>query len=249
MKRIMKMILSLGLGIALTGAAISGVAASAAPALAASASTSVSAVGNAEITADPDIAYVTLGVRVTKSTVKSAQDENTKLMNAVINSAKKAGVEEKDIQTNNISVYPSYDYSSSAQKVIGYDVSNSVSITIRDLDKVGSIVDGALAAGANTVNGLIFDLEDKDPVYNKALAQATKKASSKAKVMAEAAGLKVGGIESIIESGASVQMNRAGSSYYYDVVVDEATSSSFGGSIQAGQVTVSANVTVTYSAS
>ncbi len=214
--------------------------------------TTVSARGEVSVFVDPDVATVNLGVSTTDKSAATARQKNTKAMTAVVAAVQKAGVAAKDIQTSNVSIYPTYDYQKSSTEVTGYQVSNTVTITVRDLTKIADVVNAALGAGANQINGVSFDLQDKDSVYDKALADATKKASKKAKVMADAAGLAVGDIVSIVESGAEGQPYYGGMGAYVDMAnaaPKEAAAANLGDSIQVGQINVYASVTVTYNAS
>ena len=123
----------------------------------------ISVSGTGRVILSPDIADLRLGVSITAKTVKEARASNAAAMTAVIASLKKLGVADKDIQTTLLSLQPVYDYStnSSTPHLTGYSLSNSVAVTIRNLDKVGEAIDGALAAGATTMDGLTFRVADQ----------------------------------------------------------------------------------------
>ena len=122
---------------------------------------SVSGTGNVLIS--PDIADLRLGVSITAKTVKDARAGNAKSMTAVIAALKKLGIADRDIQTTILSLQPVYDYSSnsSAPRLTGYQLSNAIAVTIRNLDNVGDAIDGALAAGATTMDGVTFRVENQ----------------------------------------------------------------------------------------
>lgn len=111
----------------------------------------VSATGS--ITMVPDVARVSVGVTVTKITVKAARDAASASMNAIIASLKALGIDERDLKTVSIDLSPQYN-SSSTPKIVGYRMSQQLQIIVRDLDKAGDVVDAATAAGATDVNGL-----------------------------------------------------------------------------------------------
>ena len=204
---------------------------------------------NAKIEVDPNVAYVSLGVTSSNAKATKAKDDNAKKMQSVLDALKKIGVEKDDIETSYISMYPTYDYSKGDSKINGYQVSNTIKITIKNLDKVSEIVNAAMNSGANTLNDVRFDLDDSDEYYSKALTIATKKALPKANVIATAAGMKVDKLVSLVEDGASYTAMYANLNYE---VADEGMNSTaqktdIGDSIQAGKITVSARITIVYS--
>lgn len=208
----------------------------------------VSVSADAKVLVDPDICYISLGVTTTDSTAAKASAANGKKMDGVIKAIKALGVADKDLSTSSLSVYPEYDYSEGkTPKLTGYRVSNTIAITVRDLAKVGTIVDTGLNAGATDLNNVQFDLEETDAYYIQALAAATKKLSAKANAIAGALGRKVGNLLSVSESGASY------TPVYSDVrVTANAQNAAFaladgvGSTISAGKITVSASVSATY---
>lgn len=143
----------------------------------------VSASGEGVIRATPDIAVISLGVETNNKEMTKAQSENNELMNDIMAELKNQGIQEKDIKTNNYSVYPEYDWDNNTQIFRGYKVVNTVSVKIRKIDNTGKVLDAVAAKGANRVNGIQFTVEETDKLYEEALKLAVKNAEEKAKVM------------------------------------------------------------------
>lgn len=203
---------------------------------------------DASIEVAPDVAVANFGVTTSDASATKARQENTDSMNAVIAALSKLGISKDKIQTSYVGMYPSYDYSSSTSKIVGYEVNNSISVTIDNLDKVADIVNTAMQAGANTLQGVTFDVKDRDTHYIKALEKATSKAPAKAKALAKASGLELGAIVSVTEG------YNYNSPLYANVSIggasdaQKAATSNIGDTIQAGMITISASVTITYTA-
>jgi uncharacterized protein YggE len=159
---------------------------------------SVSAEGKAS--ASPDIAVINVGVSSQGITVKQVQQELNTKMNAVSESIKKLGVEGKDIQTSNYSVYPNYDFQSAGQRITGYQANSNLTVKVRDIDKANSVIDAATANGANQVGGISFDVDDKSKAQNEAREKAVAEARRKATDAARIAGFKLGRVINYNES-------------------------------------------------
>tara|TARA_R110002020_G_scaffold35734_27_gene107672 strand:+ start:1175 stop:1894 length:720 start_codon:yes stop_codon:yes gene_type:complete len=164
--------------------------------------------GRGEITAAPDMATVNSGVTTQGTTAREALDANSAAMAELIASLKEAGIEERDIQTSGFTVNPNYVYSderdangySRPPKIDGYQVSNSVTIAVRQLDNLGAILDKSVTVGANTVNGVTFSVADPSALYNQARRAAFEDAKAKAELYADVAGTALDEIVSISES-------------------------------------------------
>jgi hypothetical protein len=148
--------------------------------------------GTGKISATPDIARVTVGIQESGPTVKTAQDKMNTVINTVSESIKNQGIDKKDIKTTNYSINPKYDYTDGKQKIVGYNASTNLEIIVRQLDKANSVIDTATAAGANTVGGLVFDVEDKVKAENEARKLAIDEAKKKADEASKIAGFKLG---------------------------------------------------------
>ena len=151
------------------------------------------------VTLVPDVARVHLGVTVTKPTVKAARDAGAKVMTDIIAAMKGLGIAEADIRTTNLSLYPRYG-SGPAPKVVGYQISEQVQVTVRDLDKAGDVVDVATAKGATDVNGISFEVADPVKAQNDARASAVAAARASAQAMAAAGNVTLGAVVSITDA-------------------------------------------------
>lgn len=163
--------------------------------------------GRGEITAAPDMAQINSGVTTQGATAREALDANTAAMAALIESLKQAGIESRDIQTSGFAVNPNYVYSdardangySQPPKIDGYQVSNTVTVTVRKLADLGAILDTSVTVGANTVNGVTFAVADPTELLNEARKAAFADARTKAELYATAAGSSLEDIVSISE--------------------------------------------------
>jgi uncharacterized protein YggE len=159
----------------------------------------VSATGTAE--AEPDQARITSGVMTEAPTAREALTGNTEAMNKVISELKSKGIDAKDIQTASFNVEPVMDYSKDGQppKLRGYRVSNQVVVLVRDLDKLGSVLDDLVTAGANQIQGLAFEVSKAETLKDEARKNAIANALRRAKLLAAAAGADVGEVLQISE--------------------------------------------------
>ena len=202
---------------------------------------SVSGSGDALLA--PDIAYIYVGVHTESPTAAEAVEENTSQTQALIQAIRDFGIEEKDIRTTNFSIYPMdrFDPATglpSGEKV--YAVDNTVYVTIRDLTKLGDLLDTAVQAGANNINSVQFDVAEKDEALRQARANAVKDADAEAQALAQAAGLSLGEIQSISFSEAQPYPIFDGKGGGGAVAEQAAVP------IQPGQLTFTVSVNVTY---
>jgi hypothetical protein len=159
-------------------------------------------VGEASVTAPPDYAEVRGGVTTTAKTVKEATDANSKLMAAATGALLDSGVAQTDIQTSEFSIEPVYTSKTSSDepKLSGYRVSNQVNVKIRQLAKVGEVLDRLVAAGATDVGNVQFLLSDPSKALDQAREAAVADARRKAELYARASGLNLGRVAWITES-------------------------------------------------
>lgn len=158
----------------------------------------ITVTGTGTITMTPDIAYVYIGVQTQDASATVAMSNNNAKAQAVIDSIKSFGVEAKDIQTTNFSIYPQPVYDGNSNQIgVTYSVSNTVYVTVRDLDKLGSLLDSSFRAGANTINSISFDVADKTAVVSQARLEAVKNARAQADELAAATGVKIGDVQTI----------------------------------------------------
>jgi uncharacterized protein len=170
---------------------------------AAEAMRTVTVVGEGIVETAPDQAIISLGVTTTADTAVAALAANSDAMDSMMNQLRTAGVAPADLQTANLSLNPnSSGYSSSSSETIsGYTASNMLNVRVRDLDALGALLDAAVSDGANTMNGITFGLAEPNPVMHEARTRAVADATSRATVLAMAAGVTLGPIVSITEGG------------------------------------------------
>ena len=149
----------------------------------------------------PDVATLSAGVVTQAVDGNTAMRENAVQMDKVMAAIKAAGIAERDIQTSGINLSPQYRYAENeAPKITGYQASNTVSLKVRDITKLGKVLDSLAAQGANQINGPSFEIDQPEPVYDEARLAALKKAQARAETYAKALGLRVRRIVSISES-------------------------------------------------
>lgn len=201
--------------------------------------------GNGEVSATPDIAYISLGVISEKNTVGEAQSANSTAINAIIDSIKKAGIASEDIKTSNYNISPKYNYEDKTgnSTVIGYTVSNTLNIKVKDISKAGNIIDMAVENGANISNGISFGVSDYQKYYNMALADAIANAKGKAQVIAGSIGVTVSTPTRVSESSSGVQNSNA---VYYDTSMKVASGGGKGTSVETGAYKIKASVSLVY---
>lgn len=200
----------------------------------------VSALGTASVTVSPDSATMTIGVSTQDKLVTDAQTANSATMQSVLDALRKGGVADADLQTQNYSVSPLYSYQNSKfgdqQSVSGYEVSNSVSVTVRALDQLPALLDATIAAGANQSYGINFLSSQNAAAYDQALTAATQDAVRKARLLAAAAGRTPSDVLQVSETNDGYSVYPAGKAVAYD--------SSASTPIETGSLTVTANVRV-----
>jgi uncharacterized protein YggE len=191
----------------------------------------VTAVGHGLVTVVPDEATVTAGVHTQAASAADALGQNAKLMNAVVAALKQGGG--KDLQTQQVSLYPQADENG---KVTGYVADNSVSAST-GIAGAGTLIDAAVAAGANTVSGPTLSVSDRDARYRDALKKAVEDARAKARALAEAGGFGVGPVSVVTEQSSAPQPV-----FDSGAVAAKATSTP----VEPGTQDITADVTVTF---
>ena len=195
--------------------------------------------GSASVSLKADYARVTVGVRTVAETIDAASAENGAAIRAVIATLQEASVAEEDIATSNYSVSAEYDYSTGAQQLIGYSVTNQLTVVIRDMDHIGAILDQATKAGANSIYNIEFLSTASAQAQDEATVHAVQDAIRKAALLANAAGLEAGSILSIEEATTGFVV---ASSTFDSIAQAKAT----GNVILPDQMTVSASVTIVF---
>lgn len=158
--------------------------------------------GIGEVHVTPDTAYVTLGVQSRADTVAEAREQAAGRASRVIDVLRDHGLEDRDIQTSSILIVPRYDYSGREARLLGYEVTNMLAVTIRDIDSAGETLDAAVEAGGDDirVHGIRFDVEDRDQALAQARERAMEDARSRAEQLAQHAGVSAGPAIAITET-------------------------------------------------
>ena len=206
--------------------------------------TTLSVTGNGTVLVESDLAIVTVGVQETSKDVLEAQSTVNEKIAAIKQALLDTGVEESEINTDSINIYANYDYSDNTEVIVGYTARNSLSVRTTDMDNVGSLIDAAFAAGANTLDNVQFTVQDDTQAREQALTMAVEDARRKADVLASAAGLQVASIERISEGGVSVYDSMR--NYAADTVMAANESGSAGTLVQAALVSVDAMVSMEF---
>ena len=196
-------------------------------------------VGSGRVFVEPDLADVTLGVTKRADSAEQASADAAAAMAAVVASLLEAGIAEADVRTTQLNLYPVYDYETEPAPIVGWEISNTVSATVRDVEAVGDIVDGAIAAGANRIDGITFRVADPTAAETQARAIAVADANAKAGQLAAAAGLELGGILSLSEISLNPEEPLLAQG-------DTAGGAGFATPILPGNVELSVNVSVAY---
>lgn len=200
----------------------------------------LSSSGTGEVYLVPDVAYVYVGVRADADDVSTALSNNNVQANAVAQAVQDLGVEAKDVQTTSFNVYPMQDYAPDGTISRNYYVvENTVYITVRDLTKLGTLLDAVVTSGANTINGITFDVQDKESANAQARDLAIQNAIAEAQSIADASGVRLGELQNV-----NVYVNSTATSMYdakggYMSAVSNVP-------ISAGQMVISASASMTY---
>ena len=170
----------------------------------------VTGVGTVSVT--PDIVHITAGVSVTKATLSVAQDQATTVAQALLDVATENDIADADVQTNaySVTVIEDYDDNGNPTGKRSFQVVNILTLTIRDLDAAGSILDQLVAAGANIVYGISFDVSDPGPAVAQARTDAVTDARSRADAYAAGLGVEIAGVQAVTEQSAPQPLARSG---------------------------------------
>jgi len=200
----------------------------------------LSSSGTGEVYLVPDVAYIYVGVKADADDVATALSNNNTQANAVAQAVKDLGVEAKDVQTTSFNVYPMQDYAPDGTISRNYFVvENTVYITVRDLAKLGTMLDAVVKSGANTINGITFDVQDKVAALAEARDLAIQNAVTEAEAIAKTSGVKLGSLQnvSVYTNNIATPMYDAKGGYM---------SAAANVPISAGQLVVTANANLIY---
>lgn len=198
--------------------------------------------GEAQAAAQPDVAYVTLGVDTPAATAAEATGNNASAMSAVIGAVKAQSISDQNVRTQDFSVTPVYAVQrpgdASTPTITGYRVKNTVRVTVEDVANVGKVLDAGLAAHANSAVGVSFAIKDTTRLQQQALKDAVGQARSKAEAIAGGAGLRLTGPYTITESATQLPRPIAAAA--------PAAGSVASTPIESGQLTVTAHVQIAF---
>jgi uncharacterized protein YggE len=201
----------------------------------------ISVTGTAQVLLTPDIAYISIGVHTEAPDAKDAVASNNTQSQAVIDAIKAQGVDSKDIRTSNFSIYQQTQTSPNGEtQTITFVADNTVYVTMRDLTKIGAILDASVAAGANSIYGITFDVQNKEAELASGRDQAMADAQAQADQLAKAAGATLGAVQTI------TYYNNSSAPIYYDVKSAPAALGGGGAPISSGQLSITVTVNVTY---
>jgi uncharacterized protein len=200
--------------------------------------------GTGEVTVVPDIAVVNLGVYVQMETLEAAQAQAAESMAAVMAVLESYNIDEKDIQTSNYSVSPVWTWDDNSNRIlVGYSVSNTVNVKVRNTDDTGSFIDDVVAAGGEytVINGISFTVDDTEAYYTAARAEAIANAIAKATQIAELTGVTLGEPTYIVDNSGNYSPI-----YYYPTYDTAVKGEGASTSISTGSVDISVSVQVVY---
>lgn len=202
---------------------------------------SIAVTGEGRVSVVPDVADLRLGVSIARLTVVEARQDAASTMASILASVVAAGVSKKDVQTSLLSVQPRYDYrDGKPPELSGYELANVVDVTVRDLARLGDVVDGSLKAGATSMDSLTFRLADSAPAEREARILAMANARARADVLAEAAGLSITGVASVVEDGAMPPPRPFAKAERMMMAADTSTP------VESGSLEIAVRVTVAY---
>ena len=212
------------------------------------ADTRITVTGTGETQVRADTAVVSLGVNARDKEVLAAQQKVNEIIAAIRKTLTEQGIPEDCINTDYMNIYAIYDYEGDQEQVQAYNASSNLAIKVTDMENVGLVIDSAFAAGANTLNGISFSASDTSAAEAESLKKAVADAKAKAEVLAEAAGLKVTGTETITEGGTFSFDNTVSNFTARGIGAEEKAFDTGSTVVQAAKLVVSASVTMIFTA-
>lgn len=198
--------------------------------------------GQGEIEAEPDVAYVAVGVTTLEPTAAATYAANNQISSRINEAVRTLGIDRKDLRTVRFSLTAQYDYTAKGGRVFrGYQMNHTLLVKVRDLKKLGAVLDKANQAGATDMGGVTFAIDDPTPLETQARERAVKAAVAKAQQLAAAAGVRLGKIASISESQYRPPLPQM--DYALRAAAPEASP---GAEVEAGTMKVSITVSMTY---
>ena len=213
---------------------------------AALADTRITVNGTGEVRVSADTAVISLGVNARDQDVLKAQQKVNETIAAIRKALTDQGVKEENINTAFINIYAVYDYQNDQEQLAAYNANSTLAIKVTDMESVGALIDVCFAAGANTLDGISFSASDTKEAQDEAMKKAVEDAKEKASIYAEAAGLRITGIEMISEGGVYSYQNNVGNVYSKAGGLGEETEEDAGTVVQSAKLIVNANVSITF---
>jgi len=206
-----------------------------------------SVTGSGTVYAKADIANIEVGLKTgAKKTAAEATTESTNKMNEIVNELKQLGIDEKDIKTSNYNLSPVYNYTNDkGQELVGYEVTQSLTVKIRDFAKIGDVISKTTSKGANQIGNINFTIDDEFALKNQARELAIQKAKEKAVLIANQSGMKLGKVKSVMENSdynPPIMYSYANAKMESSVGADAIAAPS----IQSGQNEIKVEVTLVY---
>jgi uncharacterized protein YggE len=205
----------------------------------------ISVVGTGKITATPDVAILSLGVEAEAATVAEAQQLADSAMDGIMGAFDSHDIADEDIQTQRYSIYPVREYKEESTEIVGYRVSNIVTVKVRDMDGIGSVIDDVAAAGGDytVINSITFTLDKPEDYYEDARKEAMEDAEDKAQQLADLSGVDLGAPISITETTSYYNDDTI---YYEDGRYAGESIATPSAAISVGELEVTINVAVVY---
>lgn len=201
---------------------------------------------SSEVKAVPDRASFSVDVVVQGETAEDAQSAASEPVDAVMAALSKLGIEDKSIQTTYTGVSPLYDWSGETQRIVGYESRTSITVSDVAVDDVTAAMEACVTAGATSTSGPNYYASSYDDAYAQALAQAIEASRAKASVMAEAAGVSLGEVVSITEGYQNTSYRYVESAAAMEMAVTADEAGAGAAKLAPGEVSIEAQVTVTY---
>lgn len=212
------------------------------------AQTQITVTGAGTAYVNAEVAIISVGVRITDADVREAQSRVNTAINTIRDSLLEFGVLPEDINTDRINIYPQYDYTN-GETIVGCNAYSCLSVRTENMDNIGTIIDLALEAGANTLDSISFSAKDTTTAETESLTSAVADALAKAQIIAAAAGLEIKSIVSINE-GYTYSMDSGSNAFFKTAAVEE--SAAFDADratlVQAAKLAVSSEITAVFAA-
>lgn len=197
----------------------------------------ISVSGEGRAMARPDIAHVSVGVQTQAPSAQQAQADNNQQMQAVIDRVKALGIQDRDIRTSGISLHPIHG--EERNQITGYQASNNVRVTVRDVNQAGQVLDAAVTAGANLAGNITFGIQDDKQLRQQALQAAVQDARTKADALAQPLSLRITSVVAVSEE-------RFGGPRPMEDFARPAAMAQGAVPVEPGELTVQANVRVIF---